>query len=103
MAEITYQFLTEEEKHDMIVPFLHAQERDHYAHSINKERYERILLDKTLTPQFRSRIQDLLNQTNDRLHEVTHIMEKTRAQLPAPEAVEAAKQRMLASRGLPRP
>lgn len=89
-----YLTLTEEEKHDMMVQFLQAQERDHYWHNVNRDRYTAILADSSVNPTFRKRIQQLLNETEERIHEVTHLMDKTKAALPAEEHVEAAKMRL---------
>ncbi len=35
-----YITLTQDEKDDVIVSFMHQQEMDHLCHSINKERYD---------------------------------------------------------------
>jgi hypothetical protein len=85
-----YQVLTEEEQHDMLLGTLYAQERDHWLHTVNKERYEAILADKTISQAFRSQVQNLLQQTDARIHEVTHIIEKLRPQLPPAEHLQAA-------------
>lgn len=91
-----YQFLTEEEQHDMLVQYAAAQERDHYLHTVNLARFETILADAALTPTFRSRVEQLRKETTDRLHEVTHLLEKTRAQFPDATKVHAAHARLIA-------
>lgn len=90
-----YLTLTEDEQHEMLVQTLAAQERDHWMHSINAERFAAILADPTLTPQFRKRIGDLHSQTRDRIHEVTQIIEKLRPQLPPEEKIRAVHARLL--------
>jgi hypothetical protein len=85
-----YQVLTEAEQHDMLLGTLYAQERDHWLHSVNKERFQAILADPTITKTFRSQVQILLEQTDARLHEVTQIIEKLRPQLPQAEQLHAA-------------
>jgi hypothetical protein len=85
-----YQVLTDEEKHDMLVNTLYAQERDHWMHTVNKERYEAILADPDVKPNLRAQVQKLLTDTESRIHEVTHIIEKLRPQLPAAEHIQAA-------------
>lgn len=92
-----YLTLTDDEKHDIQISYLAAQERDHYCHTINKERFETILKDPQVSPDLRRRTQELLSQTKDRLHEVTHYMEKMRAALPETPHREAALTRFQAA------
>lgn len=91
-----YLTLTEDEQHEMLVQTLASQERDHWMHTVNAERFEAILLDSTLTPHFRTRIVELLKQTRDRIHEVTQILEKLQPQLPPKEKILEVQQRLTA-------
>jgi hypothetical protein len=69
------------------VEYLEAQERDHWIHQLNKARYEAMLV--TL-PQgtFRTRVQQLLTETDSRLEEVEAIISATQATLPAQTVVD---------------
>jgi hypothetical protein len=83
-----YKILTEKARDKTIVEFFEAQERDLHSHTINKERYESML--PSLQPgKFRARIQELLEQTNDRLEEVSNIIKATIPQLPPDERIKA--------------
>lgn len=91
-----YLTLTEDEQHDMLVQTLAAQERDHWMHTINAERFAAILADPSLTPHFRKRMGELHSQTRDRIQEVTQILEKLRAQLPPDEKIREVHLRLQA-------
>ena len=89
----TYSVLTDDEKDDIIVNFTRAQERDHYCHSINLERYDEML--KTLpTGDFRNDIEKRKADTQSRIAEVEKILEATAAQMPDAARIEAAMQRI---------
>lgn len=79
---ITYKaYRVQREQQRLIVEFLEAQERDHYAHSINKERYESMLL--TLPDgQWKTRVTQLLAEVDSRIEEVESIIAATQAQAP---------------------
>ena len=95
MAQRVYVTLTEQEQHDIIVEFHSAQERDHYCHSLNHERYIALLRD--LPPgSFRTRIEELKAETEARLTEVEAILQKTETQLPPSADLQAAIQRVKA-------
>lgn len=72
---------------EMLVNTYRANEMDLASHEANKERFETML--QTL-PQgkFRDRITQLLAETNDRITEVTAILEATEPQLPQQAEVE---------------
>lgn len=93
---LPYEFLAEEDQHDQLIATFAAWEHDHWQHTTNKERFEAILADTTISPSLRQWIQQLLNDTRDRLHQVEHLMAKTRPQLPTGEKYDAAKARHLA-------
>lgn len=98
-----YLTLTEDEQHDMLVATLAAQERDHWMHTVNAARFTAILADPGLTPHFRQRMKELLAQTQDRIQEVTQILDKLRPQLPPPAQITAAHQRLQAAAEAARP
>ncbi|MDD3474320.1 MAG: hypothetical protein PHP08_00270 [Candidatus Dojkabacteria bacterium] len=92
---IQYKTLTQDEKDDVIVSFLHQQEIDHYCHSINKERYEKLLSDNKLPEgTFKENIQNLMKELESRITEVERIIENTKSQLPSQERIESAIVRM---------
>lgn len=101
---VSYDILTDDEKDEIVVDFLRAQERDHFCHSLNLERYDGMLAS---LPEgaFKTRIQQLRAETLDRIGEVEAIIKKTRPQLPPAARVTAARQRIeakeAAARGLP--
>src|SRR5258705_8994004 len=75
-----YKILTDEEQDDILASFLLGQERDHYCHEINEQRYEEML--PTLPDgAFKERIATLLKDTKERKKEVEHILTKTHAQI----------------------
>jgi len=78
-----YLVLTDQEKNDIVVAFLLAQERDHFCHSINLDRYNNILKTISTDDPFYSRVQQLQKETVERLNEVTAILTTTATQLPA--------------------
>jgi hypothetical protein len=84
-----YQLLTQEEQDEIIAAYLKAQERDLFTHRLNLERFEAML--PTLPAgQFKQRIQQLRNETLDRIAEVEAIIEKTLPQAPPLERMRAA-------------
>ena len=73
-----YKTLTKKEKAAVVVNFLHIQEMDHYLHSLNIERYQKILSDPGLSGgEFREKIEKLLIDTKARLFEVELILKHT--------------------------
>lgn len=89
MPKIEYKTLTQEEKDDVIVSFLHQQEMDHLCHSINKERYEKILSDKDIIDsEFKKNIQKLKDEVEIRIFEVEKIIEHSIKQLPPIERIK---------------
>jgi hypothetical protein len=84
-----YQLLTQEEQDEIIAAYLKAQERDLFTHRLNLERFEAML--PSLPPgEFKQRIQQLRNETIDRIAEVEAIIEKTLPQAPTRERMLAA-------------
>lgn len=90
-----YKILTQDERDDTTVAFLHAQERDHYCHAINKARFE-AMLPTLANGQFKDRIVKLLADTNDRLAEVEMIIAHTTSTLPPQQRIDAAQARIAA-------
>lgn len=73
-----YKKITEGEKATVMHEFLKAQEMDHFCHTINAERYTKILLDPDLPEgDFKDRVVKLLAETEDRLLEVELIIKHT--------------------------
>lgn len=94
-----YKILSEEEQDDMIVLTLAAQERDHFSHSTNLERFNSML--STMTPnQWKDRIAQLKADTEQRLGEVTSIIEALTPQLPAKVKLDASVARLKAKGAL---
>ncbi len=101
MTKIDYKTLTQEEKDDIIVSFLHQQEIDHLCHSINRERYEKIINDPEIVDSnFKDRIKQLKLEIELRLFEVEKIIEHTQFQLPPEERIRSASDRMKDSKKL---
>lgn len=100
MKEESYLILTRQEQHDMLANTLLAQERDHYVHSINQERYELILSDPDFdrTSDFGKRICHLLDETQIRKKEVEHIMRALKQQLPSDYEMSSALTRLSAKK-----
>lgn len=96
---VVYVAITEEQRHDTIVAYFAGQEFDHWQHSLAIERFTAMLTDPLFPPALRGRYEDLLQQTRERLCEVTHLMEKTRPQLPTPDQIDASKARLRAAIG----
>lgn len=90
-----YEVLSQDERDEIVVDFMRAQERDHFAHSINKERYAGLLEDLP-EGEFKERVRGLAAETDSRLAEVEAIITRTRPQLPAKAARDAALSRMMA-------
>lgn len=90
-----YKTISQEEKDDMIVSFMHQQEIDHLCHSINKERYERLIEDVNIPEgEFKDRLRKLKDEVLCRMFEVERIMEHTKQQLPPSDRIESAIKRM---------
>jgi len=84
-----YLLLEEDEKHEHLANFLLAQERDHYLHTINKERYEK-MLEHLPQGDFRNRIHKLHSETCSRIEEVTAIIEATMKDVPTEDTLKSA-------------
>jgi hypothetical protein len=84
-----YQLLTQEEQDEIIATFLKAQERDLFTHRLNLQRFE-AMLPSLPAGEFKQRIQQLRNETIDRIGEVEAIIEKTLPQAPPVERMQAA-------------
>jgi len=90
---MAYLTLSQDDQDDVLVAFMHSQENDSYSHTVNQQRYREML--RTLPDgAFKIRIQELLNQTNARLAEVTSIIENTTPQMPPQARIAAALARL---------
>lgn len=86
-----YRALSKQECDMMLVNTLLSQERDHFMHAINAERFENILAsDIDLESDFAKRLQTLLLDTMSRKGEVELIIEHLLPQLPSNEDIAAA-------------
>jgi hypothetical protein len=90
-----FLLLSQEERDEMLAATLLAQERDLFMHKANKERFGRILANGA-RGEFRKRIEDLYNQTEDRISEVTQIIEALKPELPPVARLKAAAERIKA-------
>jgi len=90
-----YQFLSQEEQDEIIVEYLKAQERDHFCHRINLERFD-AMLQSLPEGEFKNHIVNLREETAKRLIEVNSIIGATKRQLPPQERLDAAKARLAA-------
>lgn len=88
-----YQFLTPDERDDMLVSLMKSTETDHYMHEINLERYEAML--QTLPDgAFKTKIAKDRTDTVDRLVAVNSIIAATIPQMPSQERVAASVLRL---------
>jgi hypothetical protein len=91
-----YKILSQEEKDRIVVEFMLAQERDHFCHTINKERYENILADPLLKAgTFKANIEKLKADTESRLVEVEKIIINTIPQLPTQLEIDVIKEKII--------
>ena len=95
MAERQYRMLDTNEQQDGIVQTYLANERDHYLHTKNLERFA-LMLTTLPTGLFRERIQHLHDETASRLEEVNAILDATTPQLPPQAAIIASLTRLQA-------
>jgi hypothetical protein len=94
-----YKLLTDEDKHKDLAAFLHAQERDHFLHTVNRDRYAAMLAKLPHGP-FRQRIEKLHQETCDRLAEVEAII--LGSSFPPVEALRKALVALRAETARPR-
>ena len=76
-------YLNQDDRDRSWVEHLESQERDHYWHQRNATRY-RALLTMLDDGPFKTRIEKLLAETNDRLYEVDAIINAMQAEPEAP-------------------
>jgi hypothetical protein len=88
-----YSILSQDEQDDIVVDFMHAQERDKFCHELNLDRYDTILKAAEDGP-WKKRVEDLRKETISRLAEVNSIIGATRKQLPPDARINAAKSRL---------
>lgn len=92
----TYKLIDSDDQDDTLIAFYVAQERDHAAHTLNLVRFETILADASITPEFRARVTQLKAETESRLNEVTAILNASEPTLPVQGRLTAAKARLKA-------
>lgn len=90
-----YKFMTTDETDERLVATARAQESDHWEHTQNAVRYERML---TSAPagKWRDRVQHLLAETKSRLVEVDSILDAMDLEMPPPARIAAALSRLAA-------
>ncbi len=86
-----YRALSKKERDIMLVNTLLSQERDHFMHTVNAERFQNMLA-SGLDPEseFAKRLQALLLDTISRKMEVELIIDNLLPQLPNETEVETA-------------
>jgi hypothetical protein len=74
-----YRFLKKRERKFTIKSFLHQQEMDHFLHSINIDRYNKILNNSkdVLSDEFLNKIRCLRKDALERIAEVEEIIKNT--------------------------
>lgn len=90
-----YVALTEEEQDDIMAAFILSQEQDHYTHTVNLERYEKMLQDMP-HGKWKERIEQLKAQIEERLAEVNSIIAASATQIPPEQRLQAALTRIRA-------
>lgn len=85
---MAFSALTKHEQHVAVFNHFVATETDVYIHGLNAQRYEAMLASGKLSPKFSERIRGLLNETHERLAEVTAIRDATLPQLPSPDVMK---------------
>lgn len=92
-SKYVYQVLTQDEQDEIMVSFIHGQERDLYCHMLSQERYREML--RTLPEgDWRKHIAKMEKEVTDRLAQVQSIIDATTPQLPSAEWIAAAKARL---------
>ena len=89
-----FRVLSQEEQDDMIIQTLHAQERDLFMHTVNKERYEELV--KTLPEgnELRVKLEKEVAVVASRIEEVEKIIEAIEKQLPSQEGIDSGISRI---------
>lgn len=92
---MAYQTIDDDDQDEALIAFVVSQERDHHSHTLNKQRYEAMLITLPDGP-FKTRVLELLTQTNSRLSDIDAILAATAPQMPPPARVAASVARMKA-------
>jgi len=96
-----YQVLSQEEQDDIIVSFMLSQEKDKFCLELNLNRYKDILSKGDGKGKWHDRVKELQAESIERLAEIDSIIEASMVQMPTPERVETAKQRIEAAQQRP--
>ena len=78
---MAYVVLSQDEQDEIITAFMLTQERDHFTHTVNQNRYIALTASLPAGP-FLDRIKQLQSETESRLAEVNAILADTLPQLP---------------------
>ena len=72
---MNYKVITEVDKKKIMDDFLRAQEMDLFCHTINAERYSKMLQDPKMSEgEFKEKIKRLLSETEERIKETELII-----------------------------
>ena len=72
---MNYKIITDVDKKRVVEDFLRAQEMDHLCHTINRERYRKMLADPRMTDgEFKAKIEKFLSETEERIKETELII-----------------------------
>lgn len=89
-----YTVLKQDQIDDMIVNTVKAQEQSLASYQLNIDRYEAMLLQEDLDPEFRTRIEELLVSERREFNRTNAILAATKLQLPTQAKVEASIARL---------
>ena len=76
---MNYKIITDVDKKKVVEDFLRAREMDLFCHTINAERYRKMLADPKMTDgEFKAKIEKLLSETDGRIKEIELIISNTK-------------------------
>jgi len=89
-----YKTITAEEKEDMLIQTLKAQEMDLYIHSLNKERYQDMVTTLPVDNAFRQKLESEILVIDSRLLEVNTAITSLEKQIPVGTDIPAVLARL---------
>ena len=98
-----YKHLSLNERDDMLVATMVAQERDLFMHIVNLERFEAIIAAAGTASPFTTRIAEEIPVVRSRIAEVSAIIAALEPQMPPPLRADAAAARLKARETATRP
>lgn len=90
----TYKLLSQEERDEIIANTLKAQERDIFTYQLNIDRYSALLEDENLDPEYKAKLETLLESENREKNRTESIYTATLAQAPTQAKLESAITRL---------